>query len=71
MAHAKEHPDTFETYIMRPGMVLAKEMNIRDMVRGLLPSVRVDFMASKMLDVALNGSEHQIFENTDIVQPRS
>jgi hypothetical protein len=71
MAHAKEHPDTFETYIMRAGMVLAKETNMRDMVRGLLPSVRVDVMASKMLDVALDGSEHQTFENTDIVQLRS
>jgi hypothetical protein len=56
---------------MRPGMVLAKETNVKDIVRGLLPSVRVDVMASKMLDVALKGSDHQIFENTDIGQPRS
>jgi hypothetical protein len=53
---------------MRPGMVLSKETNMRSLVMGLGPSVRVDVLAAVMLGVALNGSEHQILENSTINQ---
>lgn len=42
-------------YIMRPGMVLAKEANLRDMVRGLAPSVTVNVLAKAMVKMALDG----------------
>ncbi|MCJ1242994.1 hypothetical protein MMC30_000190 [Trapelia coarctata] len=71
LAYAQEHQDTFETCIMRPGMVLSKETNIRSLIVGLGPSVRMDVLAAAMLDIALNGSEHRIMENATINQIRS
>ena len=71
LAHAKERQDAFETCIMRPGMVLSKETNVRSLVFGLGPSVRVDVLAAVMLDVALKGSEQQILENSEINHLRS
>ena len=68
MMHAQEHRDTFETCIMRPGFVLAKEANLMDMIKGLTPSVRVDVLAAAMINAALNGSTHQIVENAAISQ---
>ena len=53
---------------MRPGFVLAKETNLRDMMKGLAPSVRVDVLAAAMIHAALNGSKHQIVENAAISQ---
>lgn len=66
LAHAREHQDTFETCIVRPGMVLTRESSLRNWVVGLGPSVRVDVLAAVMLDVALRGSEKQILENSAI-----
>lgn len=40
---------------MRPGMVLAKEPNLRDLVRGLGPSVKVDKLAAEMVRRVVNG----------------
>ena len=68
LAYAKEHPDTFEACIVRPGFVLKKETNVRDLVRELGPSVRVDVLAKVMLGAALNGNEQQILENSNINQ---
>ena len=68
LAHVQENPDTFETYIMRPGMVLAKDANIRDMIRSLAPSVKVDVLAKVMLKVALDGSRDRVIENSTINQ---
>lgn len=56
---------------MRPAFVLSKEMSVSSLLMGLGPSVKVNVLAAVMLDVALNGSEHQILENSAIVQPRS
>jgi len=66
LAYAKDHHDTFETCILRPGMVLSKETSLKSLILGFGPSVRVDVLAAVMLDVALNGSNHQILENSDI-----
>ncbi|RFU26302.1 hypothetical protein B7463_g10032, partial [Scytalidium lignicola] len=71
MSFAKAHPDTFETSIMRPGFVLAKETNFRDLIRGLGPSTRVDTLATAMIRTALDGSKYQIVENPDIAKIRS
>jgi hypothetical protein len=51
---------------MRPGFVLAKEQSIKDIVRGLGPSVRVDVLAQVMIALLLNGSKRQVVENTEI-----
>lgn len=48
---------------MRPGLVLAKESNFRDMIRGMGPSVRVDRLAGLMVKTAVEGADKQIFEN--------
>lgn len=51
---------------MRPGFVLAKQANLRDVVRGLGPSVRVDVLAGAMVRAAMEGGMQQIVENADI-----
>ncbi|KAL7916748.1 hypothetical protein GGI35DRAFT_485892 [Trichoderma velutinum] len=66
LAHAKENSDVFESYIMRPGMVLAKDFNLRDMVRGLGPSLPVDVLAKAMQKVALEGHQKDTIENSMI-----
>lgn len=67
LAYAREHSDRFEAFIVRPGMVLARQANLRDMIRGLGPSVRVDTLAGMMLRTALEGSEDHILDNGSIV----
>ncbi|CRG83796.1 hypothetical protein PISL3812_01152 [Talaromyces islandicus] len=66
LSFAKDHDSRFQSYIMRPGMVLPKEMTIRSLVFGLGPSVKVDALAEVMIDVALRGNDCQVFENTNI-----
>ncbi|TVY85096.1 hypothetical protein LSUE1_G001384 [Lachnellula suecica] len=66
LAHAEEYRSTMEAVIMRPGFVLAKEQSIRDTIRGLGPSVRVDVLAQAMIASALNGSKIQIADNAEI-----
>lgn len=66
LAHAQEHQESFEVFVMRPGLVLAKETSFRDLIRGMGPSVRVDRLAGLMVKTALNGADKQIFENTAI-----
>ncbi|KAI4248291.1 MAG: hypothetical protein L6R42_009324, partial [Xanthoria sp. 1 TBL-2021] len=55
LTHAQTHGDDFEAHIMRPGMVLAKEPNFRDLVRGLGPSVKVERLAGEMVRRAVDG----------------
>lgn len=68
IAYTQEFQKTFEVYIFRPGFVLAKETNMKDMIRGLGPSVGVDILARAMVNVALNGKAPQIVENSFIKQ---
>lgn len=55
LGHARTHGDIFEAHVMRPGMVLAKESSLRDLVRGLGPSVKVDKLAAEMVRRVVNG----------------
>ena len=55
-----------QAFVMRPGMVLKKEFNMRDAVRGLAPSVRVDVLAKAMVEVAVKGGEKDTFENVNL-----
>lgn len=63
LAHATLHGDTFESYIMRPGLVLNKTTSVVDLVRGLAPSVRVDVLARAAVDIAVRGNREKIWEN--------
>lgn len=65
LAFAGEHPG-FKLYIMRPAMVLSREVNLRSVVFGLGPSIKVDTFARSMVDLALEGGEKEIWENADI-----
>jgi hypothetical protein len=71
LSYAKDHESRFESYIMRPGMVLSKEMTIRSLVFGLGPSVKVDALAKVMIDLALHGNELQVLENNNICEHES
>ncbi|CAI7630467.1 unnamed protein product [Penicillium glandicola] len=60
-----DHPG-FETIIIRPAMVLARDMSLRSLVFSLGPSVKLDDLGRAMLDLALKGGEKNIWENSDI-----
>ena len=60
--HAKENDDCFESYILRPGMVL-KGGTVRSFIRGLVPSVRVEVLAKSAVDVAVYGHGERLLEN--------
>jgi hypothetical protein len=66
LAHAKEHEGAMEAVIMRPGFVLAREQSIRDTIRGMGPSVKVDILARALISSAMNGSKTQLVENIGI-----
>lgn len=52
---------------MRPGLVLAKETSLRDLIRGLAPSVAVDKLAGVMVKKAVEeGNGNEVLENKDI-----
>ncbi|KAJ5102402.1 hypothetical protein NUU61_004624 [Penicillium alfredii] len=67
LAFAHDHA-SFEPYILRPGMVLSREVNLRSLVFSLGPSVKVDTLAAVMVDLALKGAERTMWENADINQ---
>lgn len=53
---------------MRPGLVLAKETSFMDFFRSMAPSVKMDKLVGLMVKTALDGTDKQIFENSDINQ---
>ncbi|OJK00211.1 hypothetical protein ASPACDRAFT_60059 [Aspergillus aculeatus ATCC 16872] len=63
---AAEHPATFESYIMRPGMVLSRQGTLVDRVQSLAPSVWVDVLARAAVDLAVQGHSEKIWENSRI-----
>lgn len=65
---AEAHPNHFDAYIMRPGMVMSSELTLRSMLLCLTTSVRVDVLAGAMLDLALDGVEKKIWGNAEIIQ---
>ncbi|RAH65697.1 putative nucleoside-diphosphate-sugar epimerase [Aspergillus aculeatinus CBS 121060] len=62
------HSTTFESYIMRPGMVLSRQGTLADRVRSLAPSVRVDVLARAAVDLAVQGHSEKIWENAQITE---
>ena len=69
LAFANDHSD-FESYIMRPALVLSRETSLHSLVFGIGPSVKVDVLAQSMVELALEGGEKGIWENTDIKKGR-
>ncbi|KAF7590000.1 hypothetical protein BBP40_003444 [Aspergillus hancockii] len=63
IAYGQGHSNTIETYILRPAMVLSREMSIRSLVSGLGPSIKMDPLAGVVVDIALRGHSEQILEN--------
>ena len=47
-------------------MVLARETSLRDVVRGLGPSVGVKRLAREMIKRAVDGGEAELVENSEI-----
>ncbi|KAL4896992.1 hypothetical protein BDV59DRAFT_82843 [Aspergillus ambiguus] len=68
LEEAAAHSTTFESYIMRPGMVLSRQGSFIDRVRGLAPSVRVDVLARAAIDVTVQGHSEKIWENAQIAE---
>ncbi|KAJ5762539.1 uncharacterized protein N7511_005921 [Penicillium nucicola] len=62
---AHEHTD-FEAHIMRPAMIVTRDMSLRSLAFSLGPSVKVDDLARTMLDLALNGGRKHLWENADL-----
>jgi hypothetical protein len=63
IAFANEHPDTFQSFIVRPGGVLARGNRMPSPLIDLTRSVKVDELAATTVEIALTGSEEQIVEN--------
>ncbi|KAJ5182851.1 hypothetical protein N7492_000467 [Penicillium capsulatum] len=55
-----------EAYIMRPAMVLSREVSLHRLVFSLGPSVSVDTLAGKMVRLALDGGDKKMWENAEI-----
>lgn len=68
--YAKEHADTFQAYILRAALVMPQQATWSSTAMSLIfPSVRVDVLASRLVSLALEGSDKRIFENAEIGAP--
>lgn len=66
---SRSSKNSFESYIVRPGMVLqnnGSNFSLKSMVGCLIPSVQVDVLAMTMLDLASKGGNQRLVENTDL-----
>ncbi|EAL85495.1 hypothetical protein KXW98_001509 [Aspergillus fumigatus] len=66
LEHEAAHSTTFESYILRPGLVLTRQGTFTDRIRGLVPSVRVDVLARRAIDIVVEGHSKRIWENAQI-----
>lgn len=64
---AEQHDD-FKPYIVRPALVLSREWSLRNMIYSIWSSIKVGLLATKMLDLALEGGDKTIWENSEINQ---
>jgi hypothetical protein len=68
IANANER---FETYIMRPALIVPMEPSLgMSVASALVGSIKVDVLAKAMIELALNGHKEQTFENADITKLR-
>ncbi|KAJ5083596.1 hypothetical protein N7456_013023 [Penicillium angulare] len=62
---ARTHPD-FTSYIMRPAMVISNKTTPHSLLFGLGPSIRVDAIAKSMVELAIDGGEKTVWENSEM-----
>lgn len=63
----EKHPDTFETFITKPGAVLGRGNPIPQMLYGAARAIKVDTLAAAMIDLAISGGKgKQALENADL-----
>ncbi|KAJ5578213.1 uncharacterized protein N7459_007177 [Penicillium hispanicum] len=68
----ENHPETFASYLLRPGSVLLQGMAWKiagALTRPIQDSVGVEAMAAVLIDVAMEGWESQVMEN-DVLKAR-
>jgi hypothetical protein len=65
---AEAHPDSFEGYVLRPWMVVKRAAALTQMVLGKSMTVRLEEIASALLETAVGGSAVQIEENVELAE---
>ena len=64
----KKHGTALDVRIARPAFVTSKSSSsVVGALWNMLPSIKVDILARGMVDIALNGSAKEVFENADLV----
>ncbi|MCJ1307240.1 hypothetical protein MMC25_000886 [Agyrium rufum] len=66
VALQKAHPETLETTVARPGMVLAKNTYLMGPLISTMHAVKVDELAALLVDCAMNGREEQIVDSAPV-----
>lgn len=56
----------FKPYIVRPALILSREWSLRNMLYSIWSSIKVDLLATKMLDLALEGGDKTVWENSEV-----
>ena len=64
----EEKNGPLDAYVLRPASVLPKETTIMKVIQGLAPSIGVAELSAAALDLACNGGEKKLLENTELVK---
>lgn len=67
LTFANSHSD-FESYIVKPAIIVSRGLSLHSLLFSLGPSVKVDSLSTKMLNLALEGGEKKVWENSEIIQ---
>ncbi|KAL5339649.1 hypothetical protein BJX70DRAFT_397596 [Aspergillus crustosus] len=67
LRHAESHPDSFETYILRPALVPSSRGTLKDRVWRLFPSVGLDSLVKVAIYIAIDGHRETTIENQDLI----
>ena len=62
-----QRSEILETYIVKPGYVLASSNSLPNMLVSLSRSIKVNELAAVMLATALEGSKKQVMENGEMI----
>jgi hypothetical protein len=57
-----------DAYVLRPAGVLPKGTSIRKVIQGMVLSVGVAELSAAAVDLAINGGEKKLLENTELVK---
>ena len=67
LALSKRSGNRFEAYIARPGFVLQSENRFPNLFLVVMSSIRVDHLASCMVDCVLHGNPKTIIDHQELV----